>query len=391
MPSDITFATDQDSVKSQFYPVLNSVALVLKKFNQTIVDVYGHTDSTGDDTYNYNLSQRRALAVANYLSSQGVDSRRFAVTGFGETRPIADNGYAGRPRAEPPRRNPAVAADLRRPIQQRKRNIGPGTCWARFASGGRRTIFCISKSHRSTAMLDSAERRFGPRNGRRSAAWRSPWPSWRCCLFWPAGTLSWALGWWFIGVFTALTLVAIFCLWRVNPEIFAARSRFRKEGSKGWDVIVATLTMIAVAAILPVAALDDKRFGWAPAPGWAICMGYVLLVASYAWVGWAQAVNRHFEPTVRIQTERGHKVIDTGPYAFVRHPGYIGAIVLAIGIALALGSLWALVPAAVAMIVLAGRTLGEEAVLKAELPGYADYMQRVRYRWVPRRVVRQAP
>ena len=91
MPSDITFATDQDSVKSQFYPVLNSVALVLKKFNQTIVDVYGHTDSTGDDTYNYDLSQRRALAVANYLSGQGVDPRRFAVTGFGETRPIADN------------------------------------------------------------------------------------------------------------------------------------------------------------------------------------------------------------------------------------------------------------------------------------------------------------
>ena len=97
MPSDITFATDQDSVKPQFYPVLNSVGLVLKKFNQTIVDVYGHTDSTGDDTYNYNLSQRRALAVANYLSGQGVDSRRFAVTGFGETRPVADNGTpAGR-------------------------------------------------------------------------------------------------------------------------------------------------------------------------------------------------------------------------------------------------------------------------------------------------------
>jgi outer membrane protein OmpA-like peptidoglycan-associated protein len=92
MPSDITFATDQDSVKPQFYPVLNSVGLVLKKFNQTIVDVYGYTDSTGDDTYNYNLSQRRALAVADYLSGQGVDSRRFAVTGFGETRPVADNG-----------------------------------------------------------------------------------------------------------------------------------------------------------------------------------------------------------------------------------------------------------------------------------------------------------
>src|SRR6185295_5335383 len=87
----------QDSVKSQFYPTLKSCALVRKKCNETIVDVYGYTDSTGDDTYNYNLSQRRALAVANYLSGQGVDSRRFAVTGFGETRPIADNGTpAGR-------------------------------------------------------------------------------------------------------------------------------------------------------------------------------------------------------------------------------------------------------------------------------------------------------
>jgi outer membrane protein OmpA-like peptidoglycan-associated protein len=97
MPSDITFATDRDAVKAQFYPVLNSVALVLKKFNQTIVDVYGHTDDTGSESHNYNLSQRRALAVASYLAGQGVDSRRFVATGFGETRPIADNASpAGR-------------------------------------------------------------------------------------------------------------------------------------------------------------------------------------------------------------------------------------------------------------------------------------------------------
>jgi len=91
MPSNITFATDQDQVMSGFYPTLNAVAKVLNRFPKTIVDVYGHTDSTGDDTYNFNLSQRRALSVANYLNAQGVDSRRFAVTGFGETRPIANN------------------------------------------------------------------------------------------------------------------------------------------------------------------------------------------------------------------------------------------------------------------------------------------------------------
>ena len=94
MPSDITFNIDQDAVKPGFYPVLNSVALVLKKFRQTTVDVFGHTDSTGGDQHNFDLSQRRALAVANYLSGQGVDQRRFAVTGFGKTRPIASNATA---------------------------------------------------------------------------------------------------------------------------------------------------------------------------------------------------------------------------------------------------------------------------------------------------------
>jgi outer membrane protein OmpA-like peptidoglycan-associated protein len=97
MPSNITFNTDQDAVKAGVYPTLNSVALVLKKFNRTIVDVYGHTDSTGSDQHNYDLSERRAYSVANYLSSQGVDQRRFAVTGFGKTRPVADNSTeAGR-------------------------------------------------------------------------------------------------------------------------------------------------------------------------------------------------------------------------------------------------------------------------------------------------------
>lgn len=97
MPSNITFATDRDAVQSSFYPTLNSVALVLKKFNQTVVDVYGHTDSTGDDRYNDDLSERRAMSVANYLYNQGIDGRRFYVEGFGETQPIASNANeAGR-------------------------------------------------------------------------------------------------------------------------------------------------------------------------------------------------------------------------------------------------------------------------------------------------------
>ncbi|GGA81881.1 porin [Brucella endophytica] len=91
MPSNITFDTDRDQVKSQFYPTLNSVAIVLRKFNQSLVDIYGHTDSTGSPSYNQQLSQRRAQSVASYLGAQGIDQRRFAVTGFGDTRPIASN------------------------------------------------------------------------------------------------------------------------------------------------------------------------------------------------------------------------------------------------------------------------------------------------------------
>ncbi|MBB6259665.1 outer membrane protein OmpA-like peptidoglycan-associated protein [Paenochrobactrum gallinarii] len=91
MPSSITFDTDQDAVKGQFYPTLNSVAIVLRKFNQTLVDIKGHTDSTGSASHNQQLSQRRAASVGTYLGSQGIDPRRFAIIGYGASQPVASN------------------------------------------------------------------------------------------------------------------------------------------------------------------------------------------------------------------------------------------------------------------------------------------------------------
>ncbi|WP_295813688.1 OmpA family protein [uncultured Nitratireductor sp.] len=91
MPSNITFATDSASIQPAFYSTLNSVALVLQEYNRTLVDVFGHTDSTGDANYNQELSQRRAGAVANYLIGQGANSQRFAIIGEGENQPIASN------------------------------------------------------------------------------------------------------------------------------------------------------------------------------------------------------------------------------------------------------------------------------------------------------------
>lgn len=118
-------------------------------------------------------------------------------------------------------------------------------------------------------------------------------------------------------------------------------------------------------------------------PGWVVVAGYVATLAGMAITAWAQAVNPFFEPGVRIQSERHQHVIDTGPYRFVRHPGYVAALLLFFGMALALASLWALAPAAMASAFLVLRTAWEDRLLRAELPGYADYARRVRARLIP--------
>lgn len=138
-----------------------------------------------------------------------------------------------------------------------------------------------------------------------------------------------------------------------------------------------------MVAILPVATLDAGRFHWSSPPLWLLAAGYIALLAGIAVTAWAQAVNPFFEPGVRIQSERHQRVIDSGPYRAVRHPGYSAAILLFFGMAFALGSLWGAVPAFVASAVLVLRTAWEDALLHRELPGYPAYAARVRWRLLP--------
>ena len=201
-------------------------------------------------------------------------------------------------------------------------------------------------------------------------------------MFLPAGTWAWPKGWLFILILLVVISAVFFILHRVNPEVIVARSRFHK-GTKGWDKILLGFYFPAMLAVILVAALDDSRFHWFPVPWWVCGVGYVLLLAGIVIVTWAEAVNKFFEVTVRIQSERGHSVIDTGPYAIVRHPGYVGGILHAIGIALSLGSLWALIPAGIASMVLIVRTQWEDQTLQAELNGYKEYATRVRYKLIP--------
>jgi len=112
-------------------------------------------------------------------------------------------------------------------------------------------------------------------------------------------------------------------------------------------------------------------------------IGFILISIGYAFAAWALAENRFFSSVVRIQMDRGHVVCDSGPYRFVRHPGYAGSIVALFGIVLALGSIWTLIPATVASIIAVIRTLLEDHTLQEELPGYPDYARRVRYRLIP--------
>jgi protein-S-isoprenylcysteine O-methyltransferase Ste14 len=202
-------------------------------------------------------------------------------------------------------------------------------------------------------------------------------------LFVSAGTLDWPPGWWFIAVFVVLILVSMAWLWRANPEIFVARARATGQGTKGWDRALLPILLIAYALIFPVAGLDDGRFHGSSVPFWLVLVGYLLVVAGFAGVGWAEAVNRHFEVSVRIQSERGHTVITTGPYAYIRHPGYIAGSLLALGAAWALGSWWALLPALVVGVTMIVRTKLEDATLRRELPGYAEFAQKTRFKWLP--------
>jgi len=201
-------------------------------------------------------------------------------------------------------------------------------------------------------------------------------------VFGPVGRLDWLPGWRFIVFLVAAYGIAAWVLARVNPVIFRARSRFQ-PGTERWDLILLALMLPAMLLEIPLATLDAGRMMWSTVPPAIVLLGYVLLGAGIALGAWAQAVNRFFEPGVRLQRERGQQVISTGPYAIVRHPGYVSAFMVFAGLALALGSYWALVPAAVASAILIVRTAWEDALLRARLDGYAAYAGRVRYRLLP--------
>src|SRR5262245_35556780 len=202
-------------------------------------------------------------------------------------------------------------------------------------------------------------------------------------LFLPAGTWMWTRGWLFVFVIVVASILSTFYLRRVNPDVIAGRFS-RHKGTKPWDLTLGVMIGLPTLLAIPiVAALDDGRYHWLPVPWWGCVLGYILVIIGMVGLIWAESVNKFFEPCVRVQTDRGHRVIDTGPYALVRHPGYVSAFLAYIGMPLALGSLWALIPAVLACWLLVLRTVLEDRILREELAGYEEYAHRVPYRLIP--------
>lgn len=201
-------------------------------------------------------------------------------------------------------------------------------------------------------------------------------------LFISAGTLNWLMAWLMMGFYVIMLAVNATFMMRRNPEMVAERAEV-KEGTKGWDKLLTSILALFWLLILLVTGLD-KRFGWSPEiPVYIQLIAFVLLMFGYSFSSWAMISNPFFSGTVRIQEERGHVVATSGPYRYIRHPGYSGWILANLATPIALGSLWGLVPGVLAAILFVIRTSKEDQTLREELDGYQAYSEQVHYRLVP--------
>jgi protein-S-isoprenylcysteine O-methyltransferase Ste14 len=211
------------------------------------------------------------------------------------------------------------------------------------------------------------------------------WVGYGVILFLAAGRLDWLWGWAQLIVVGAFLAAHPLLLIPINPELLAEREKgFRDEGVKGWDKWLGRLAGGMLFPLWVVAGLD-VRFQWTGAMPIAFQVGGLLgNVLGYGLFLWAMVSNAFFAEGVRIQQERGHVVATGGPYRYVRHPGYAGAIMAGLATPFLLGSLWGLIPAVITATLYVVRAGLEDRTLMEELPGYREYAGQTRYRLLPR-------
>jgi protein-S-isoprenylcysteine O-methyltransferase Ste14 len=201
-------------------------------------------------------------------------------------------------------------------------------------------------------------------------------------LFVPAGTWRWPAAWIFIGLYVAFAVPVGVWLLRTNPDLLARRFDWTKRAPKRWDRVMMAAYTPAYVALFVLAGLDF-RLGWSHVPAALRAVAFVPVGAFYVLLTLVLRQNAFLSRVVEIHPEAGHHVITTGPYSVVRHPMYAGYIVWLLAVPIALGSVPALVPAALLAAGIVVRTVLEDRTLHAELPGYPEYAAKVRWRLVP--------
>jgi protein-S-isoprenylcysteine O-methyltransferase Ste14 len=197
-------------------------------------------------------------------------------------------------------------------------------------------------------------------------------------LFVSAGRLDWLEAWIFLGIYlVGITLNGLYSL-RHNPDMLNERGRMG-ENAKSWDKVIGLVYMVLLFAIYILAGLD-ARYAWSAAPLWVKVLGGVAFALSMALTFWVMTANTFLSTFVRIQDDRGHTTVTSGPYRFVRHPMYVGVILMSLGMPLLLGSWIALIPGVLNLVLFVVRTSLEDRMLQSELPGYKDYAGKVKYR-----------
>jgi len=201
-------------------------------------------------------------------------------------------------------------------------------------------------------------------------------------LFISAGRINYWQGWLY-GSINFICLLLNSLLIRNNNELAEERST-TKAGTKSWDKKILGLSAISLIITYIFSGLDNGRFHWSPGFHWSInAIGVVFILWGEVVFLTAQKQNKFFSSVMRIQTDRGHVVCDSGIYKIIRHPAYCGMIVTAAGIPLVLGSLWGLIPSIFSIVLILIRTSLEDKTLMNELNGYREYSANTRYRLIP--------
>jgi len=202
-------------------------------------------------------------------------------------------------------------------------------------------------------------------------------------IFGGAGRLNWTLGWIFVAAWIVPKLAFLILLRLRDPDLLIERVT-RHKNTQQYDRIILPIYFVFAFGTFVVASLDGGRFRWSgDLPIALIVAAYIIYLLGNSLAGWAINSNPFFSSESRLQTERAQKVTSSGPYRFIRHPAYSAAFLLWITTGLMLESWWAVVPGLLAGLMMVLRTVYEDRMLQAELPGYTDYVREVRYRLIP--------